>query len=173
MFKKVVAYFPVRLGGVSGWHDAAQEFLQKFVNLILFTLLPPKKSGWLIDIGIVNPLSLAVLWIRIQCGLWILIRISFEGWRLLLYLRYLVIKTLDPYPDQDSLEMMDPDPYPDSMNPDLQHWFLSTVRTTWFTWCPGRSWRHHRSEQLWWPWSAGAPAQQRPCSHCCPSCSRT
>jgi hypothetical protein len=43
----------------------------------------------------------------------------------------LVIKTLDP--DPDSLEMLDPDPfemldadpdlYPDSMNPDPQHWF--------------------------------------------------
>jgi hypothetical protein len=40
----------------------------------------------------------------------------------------LVIKTLDPYPDPDSLEMLDPDPDsfemldpdPDSMNPDLQ-----------------------------------------------------
>ncbi len=29
-----------------------------------------------------------------------------------------------PYPDPDSLEMLDPDPYldPDSMNPDSQHW---------------------------------------------------
>jgi hypothetical protein len=32
---------------------------------------------------------------------------------------FLVIKTLDPYPDPDSLEMLDPDP--DSMNPDPQH----------------------------------------------------
>jgi hypothetical protein len=31
-------------------------------------------------------------------------------------LQFSVIKTLDPYPDPDSLEMLDPDP--DSMNPD-------------------------------------------------------
>ncbi len=36
--------------------------------------------------------------------------------------QFLVIKTLDP--DPDSLEMLDPDPYPDpvSMNPDPQLW---------------------------------------------------
>jgi hypothetical protein len=42
----------------------------------------------------------------------------------------LVIKTLDPYPDPDSLEMLDPDPGslemleldPDSMNPEPQDW---------------------------------------------------
>jgi hypothetical protein len=44
-------------------------------------------------------------------------------------LQFLVIKTLDlypdpePYPDADSLEMFDPhrEPDPDSMNPDPQH----------------------------------------------------
>jgi hypothetical protein len=36
----------------------------------------------------------------------------------------LVVKTLDPYPDPDLLEMRDPDPDPVSMNPDPQHWFL-------------------------------------------------
>ncbi len=148
IFKYVVAYFPVWLGGVCGWHDAAQEFLQKFVNLVLFTLLPAKKSGWLIEScqiykperyrtfslppGLVprtvflpdltkfiryrKPLSLAMLWIRIKWGLWILIRISFEGWRLHL-LGHQNPGSI-PYPDQDSLEMVDPDPYPDSMNPD-------------------------------------------------------
>jgi hypothetical protein len=38
---------------------------------------------------------------------------------------------LDPYPE--SLEMLDTDPYPDSMNPDPQLWgqhLLSGVRTT-------------------------------------------
>jgi hypothetical protein len=40
---------------------------------------------------------------------------------------FLFIKTLDPYPDPDSLEMLDPDqgpdqyPDPHSMNPDPQH----------------------------------------------------
>ncbi len=53
---------------------------------------------------------------------------------------------------------------------DTHHWSLGP---TWFTWCPGQSWRHHRSAQLWWPWWASTPAQQRPCFHCCPSCSRT
>ncbi len=40
------------------------------------------------------------------------------------FLQFLVIKTLDP--DPDSLEMLDPDPYPDpvSMNPDPQLWLL-------------------------------------------------
>ncbi len=37
----------------------------------------------------------------------------------------MVIKTLDP--DPDSLEMQDPDPYPDSMNPDPQLWAEHTV----------------------------------------------
>ncbi len=42
---------------------------------------------------------------------------SSDGWRLFLYgsLDVLVIKTLDPKPDPVSLEMLDPDPYPDSM----------------------------------------------------------
>ncbi len=42
------------------------------------------------------------------------------------FLQFLVIKTLDP----DSLEMLDPDPYPnpDSMNPpDPQHWYSDNV----------------------------------------------
>ncbi len=43
-----------------------------------------------------------------------------------IFLKFLVIKSIDPEPkpDQDSLEMLDPDPYPDSdsMNPDPQHW---------------------------------------------------
>jgi hypothetical protein len=30
----------------------------------------------------------------------------------LYFFQFLVIKTLDPEPDQDSLEMLDPDPYP-------------------------------------------------------------
>jgi hypothetical protein len=34
------------------------------------------------------------------------------------FLQFLVIKTLDP--DPDSLEMLDPDPYQDSMSPDPQ-----------------------------------------------------
>ncbi len=34
-------------------------------------------------------------------------------------LQFLVIKTLDPYPDPDSLEMLDLDPYPDP------HYWLS------------------------------------------------
>jgi hypothetical protein len=38
------------------------------------------------------------------------------------FLLFLVIKTQDPYPDMDSLEMVDPDPCPDpdSINPDPQ-----------------------------------------------------
>jgi hypothetical protein len=36
------------------------------------------------------------------------------------FLQVLVTKTL--HPDPDSLEMLDPDPYPDWMNPDPQHW---------------------------------------------------
>jgi hypothetical protein len=40
-----------------------------------------------------------------------------------IFLKFLVIKTLDP--DTDSLKILDPDPYPDpdpdSMNPDPQH----------------------------------------------------
>ncbi len=34
------------------------------------------------------------------------------------FLQFLVIKTLDPEPDPDSLEMLDRDP----INPDPQHW---------------------------------------------------
>jgi hypothetical protein len=34
----------------------------------------------------------------------------------IIFLQFLVIKTLHP----DSLEMLDPDSYPDSINPDLQ-----------------------------------------------------
>jgi hypothetical protein len=37
-------------------------------------------------------------------------------------LQFLVIKSLDPNLEQDSLEMLDPDP--DLMNPDPQHCFL-------------------------------------------------
>ncbi len=37
-------------------------------------------------------------------------------------LQFLVIKTLAPDPDPDSLEMLDPDP--DSMNPDPHLWKL-------------------------------------------------
>ncbi len=48
----------------------------------------------------------------------------------LYFFQFLVIKTLDPYPepdpypDPDSFEMLDPDPYPysDLINPDPQHW---------------------------------------------------
>ncbi len=40
------------------------------------------------------------------------------------FLQFLVIKTLDP--DPDSLEMLDP--YPESMNPDPQLWFLGKHR---------------------------------------------
>jgi hypothetical protein len=38
------------------------------------------------------------------------------------FILFSVIKNLDPYPDPDSLEMLDLDPYPDldSMNPDPQ-----------------------------------------------------
>ncbi len=35
-------------------------------------------------------------------------------------IQFLVIKTLDPEPDPDSLEILDRDP--NSMNPDPQHW---------------------------------------------------
>ncbi len=42
----------------------------------------------------------------------------------------LFVKTLDlepdPYPDPDSLEMLDPDP--DSMNPDPQHWIPTVAQ---------------------------------------------
>jgi hypothetical protein len=88
-------------------------------------------------------------WIRIQWGSWIRI-ISFFGcagcsflrakgfscsldisklqllikknilknFCCIFFLKFLVIKTLDP--DQDSLEMPDPYPYPDPLNPDPQ-----------------------------------------------------
>jgi hypothetical protein len=36
---------------------------------------------------------------------------------------FLVIITMDPYSDPDSLEMLDPYPDPDSMSPNPQHWF--------------------------------------------------
>jgi len=41
-----------------------------------------------------------------------------------LLLQFLVIKTLDPDLDPDSLEMLDLDPHPDqdSMNPNPQHY---------------------------------------------------
>ncbi len=37
-----------------------------------------------------------------------------------IFFKFLVIKTQDPEPDL--LEMIDLDPDPDSMNPDIQHW---------------------------------------------------
>jgi hypothetical protein len=48
--------------------------------------------------------------------------------------QFLGIKTLDPEPDPyqylDSLEMLDPDPYPgpDAINPDPQHWFYHLLK---------------------------------------------
>jgi hypothetical protein len=36
------------------------------------------------------------------------------------FLQFLVIKPLAPDPDPHTLEVLDPDPYPDSMNPDPQ-----------------------------------------------------
>ncbi len=41
----------------------------------------------------------------------------------LYFYQFLAIKFLDLYPDPDSLEMLDSDPYPDSdsINPDPQH----------------------------------------------------
>jgi hypothetical protein len=35
----------------------------------------------------------------------------------------------DPNPYPDSLEMLDPDPHADSMNPDPQHWLQGTGST--------------------------------------------
>jgi hypothetical protein len=35
---------------------------------------------------------------------------------------------MNPYPDPESLEMVDPDPYPDSINHDPQHWCLHMIR---------------------------------------------
>jgi hypothetical protein len=39
-----------------------------------------------------------------------------------LFLKFLVIKTLEQEPDPYPLEMLDPDP--NSLNPDPQHWSL-------------------------------------------------
>ncbi len=40
-------------------------------------------------------------------------------------------KAINPYPDPASLEMLDPDPYPepDSMNPDPQHFKIALQRS--------------------------------------------
>jgi hypothetical protein len=53
-----------------------------------------------------------------------LIQKSKKKFLLYLFFQFLVIKTLDPFPDPDSLEILDPDPYPNphSMNSDQQLW---------------------------------------------------
>jgi hypothetical protein len=43
------------------------------------------------------------------------------------FFQFLIINNLDLYPYPDSLEMQDPDPYPDSMIPDPQHFLKLSV----------------------------------------------